>query len=63
MGRGFLPPFLPRPDFKKGHTMCEHKKIFKIQSGWYCPDCGQAFTEKPKTEPPKKAKSKGKKEA
>ena len=43
--------------------MCEHKKIFRIQSGWYCPDCGQAFAEKPKTEKPKKAKPKGKKEA
>lgn len=45
--------------------MCEHKNIFKIQSGWYCPDCGQAFDKKPEktAEKPKKAKHKGKKEA
>ena len=39
--------------------MCEHKNIFKIQSGWFCPDCGQAFDKKlEKTEKPKKGKKK-----
>ena len=40
--------------------MCEHKKIFKIQSGWYCPDCGQTFDKKPEktAEKPKKGKKK-----
>lgn len=62
-GEGFPP--LPLPEIKKGFTMCEHKNIVRLQSGWFCPDCGQAFDKKPEktAEKPKKAKPKGKKEA
>lgn len=34
--------------------MCEHKKVFKIASGWFCPECKQVFTEKPKVKKGKK---------
>lgn len=26
---------------------CDHKRIVLTLNGWYCPDCGQTFKEKP----------------
>lgn len=52
--------------------MCDHKNVVLLADGWFCPDCGEHFDEKPKKpkaekpkEPkkaePKKAKSTAKK--
>ena len=27
--------------------MCEHCEPIKLMTGWFCPDCGQTFEEKP----------------
>lgn len=26
---------------------CEHEQLSRLASGWFCPDCGQTFTERP----------------
>lgn len=44
--------------------MCDHKNIVLLADGWYCPDCGEHFDEKPKkpkAEKPKEPKVEPKK--
>ena len=36
--------------------MCDHKNVVLLADGWFCPDCGEHFTEKPKAEKPKEPK-------
>ena len=28
--------------------MCIHPEIVRLTTGWYCPDCGETFEERPK---------------
>lgn len=27
--------------------MCEHERLVRVQTGWFCPDCKQTFEERP----------------
>ena len=27
--------------------MCDHDNLVRVQNGWFCPDCGQLFEERP----------------
>ena len=28
--------------------MCIHPELVRLTTGWYCPDCGETFEERPK---------------
>lgn len=28
--------------------MCIHSELVRLTTGWYCPDCGETFEERPK---------------
>lgn len=38
--------------------MCDHKGIVRLADGWYCPECKEAFTEKPIVKKPRAKKEK-----
>ena len=41
--------------------LCKHERAVLLADGWFCPDCGAHFTEKPKK--PKAEQSKEPKKA
>ena len=36
--------------------VCKHERVVLLADGWFCPDCGEHFSEKPKAEKPKEPK-------